>query len=112
MKNLDQIIGENLRFLRTQFGFSQENISRFLNISQPAYLKYEKGETTVNKEALEALANMYNVDEYDLMQENQDGLRPCLVYAFRQQGDETDLASLAKFHKIVKNYISMCNELD
>lgn len=109
MKTLNQIIGQNIQFLRNKFGYSQESISNMLGITQPAYHKYETGETTVNQESLEKLAQLYYVDEYDLMQENQENLIPSLVFAFR--GD-ADLSAVSDFHKIIKNYILMKDELD
>ena len=109
MKTLNQIIGQNLQFLRVKFGYSQEAISNMLEISQPAYHKYETGETTVSQDALEKLATLYYVEEYDLMQENQDNLIPALAFAFR--GD-ADLAAISDFHRIIKNYILMKDELN
>ena len=109
MSKLDVIIGSNLKFLRQQFNYSQEEICGLLNISQPAYSKYEAGETTVNQEALEKLSELYYVDEYDLMQADKANLTPALLYAFR---GTTDVDAIAGFHKIIKNYIQMCDELN
>lgn len=108
MSALDQIVGKNLAFLRSKFGYSQEQIGRFLNVSQPAYHKYETGETVVDREALEKLASLYYVDEFDLMQDKKDALIPSLLFAFR---GEADMNAITDFHKIVKNYIMMCDEL-
>ena len=65
--NYMHTIGENLRFCRERLGYTQEEIGRYLGISQPAYNKYEHGETTVSVEQLEKLAGLYGVEEYDLM---------------------------------------------
>ena len=112
MSELNTIIGNNLSFLREQFGYSQGEIGRFLGISQPAYYKYEEGKTTIPPEALEKLAELYYVEEYDLMQEDKSNLQPSLVYAYRKQdGGETDFEAIAKFHRIVKNYTLMSNEI-
>lgn len=109
MKTLDEIIGSNLAFLRTKFGYSQSDISGMLAISQAAYSKYESGINTVPQEALEKLAALYYVEEYDLMQDDQNALKTSLTFAFR--GD-ADLEAMTEFHNIVKNYILMCNELN
>lgn len=108
MSNLDKITGNNLAKLRRSFGYTQEQLGEFLGISQPAYRKYESGETSVSMEALEKLAALYYVDEYDLMSEDASALEPALVFAYR--GKE-DMEAVSEFHTIVKNYISMCNEL-
>lgn len=111
MSKLDKIIGKNLLYLREHFGYNQGEIGRFLGISQPAYCKYEEGNTTVPPEALEKLAELYYVEEYDLMQDDKSSLQPSLVYAYRKQDGETDFKAIAKFHRIVKNYTLMSNEI-
>ena len=68
---LDQVIGKNIKAFREHLNYTQQEISDYLGISQPAYVKYEKGETVVPLEAMEKLATLYNVDEYDLMEENE-----------------------------------------
>lgn len=111
MNVLDKIIGNNLLYLRDKFGYTQDKMGSFLGISQPAYRKYEMGETTVPQDALEKLAELYYVEEYDLMQEDKSILQPSLVYAYRKQDGEADFEALAKFHRIVKNYTLMSNEI-
>lgn len=107
-QTLDHVIGNNLRFLREEFGYSQAHVSELLNITQPAYQKYESGKTTVCQAALEKLAELYCVEEYDLMQDDQENLKPAIAFAFR--GD-ADLEAISCFHRIVKNYVQMCHEL-
>ena len=111
MNVLDKIIGNNLSYLRDKFGYTQDEMGSFLGISQPAYRKYETGETTVPQDALEKLAELYYVEEYDLMQEDKSVLQPSLVYAYRKQDGDTDFEALTKFHRIVKNYSLMSNEI-
>ena len=112
MSELNTIIGNNLSFLRKKFGYNQGDIGNFLGISQVAYCKYEDGKTTIPPEALEKLAELYYVEEYDLMQEDKSSLQPSLVYAYRKQdGGENDFEAIAKFHRIVKNYTLMSNEI-
>lgn len=72
---LDQVIGKNIKAFREHLNYTQQEISDYLGISQPAYVKYEKGETVVPLEAMEKLATLYNVDEYDLMEENEQLFR-------------------------------------
>ena len=44
---LDQVIGKNIKAFREHLNYTQQEISDYLGISQPAYVKYEKGETVV-----------------------------------------------------------------
>lgn len=98
-----------LRVLREKFKYTQEEVSKYLGISQPAYLKYETGDTEVSMEGLEKLARLYGMDEYDIMEENMD--RVNFAYAFRRDG-VADLEKVAHFQQIVKNYLMMCDELE
>ena len=109
---LNQIIGKNLASYRQHLGYSQQEISQYLVISQPAYVKYESGDTVVPMEAIEKLATLYNVEEYDLMEENAELTQANVACAYRKNGTISDLEQIAQFQKIVKNYIQMCNELE
>lgn len=98
-----------LRVLREKFQYTQEEVSKYLGISQPAYLKYETGETEVSMEGLEKLARIYGIDEYDILENNMEQVN--FAYAFRRDG-VANLEEVAHFQQIVKNYIMMSNELE
>lgn len=98
-----------LRVLREKFQYTQEEVSKYLGISQPAYLKYETGETEVSMEGLEKLTRLYGIDEYDILENNMEQVN--FAYAFRRDG-VANLEEVAHFQQIVKNYIMMSNELE
>lgn len=98
-----------LRVLREKFKYTQDEVSKYLGISQPAYLKYEREETEISMEGLEKLARLYGIDEYDILEGNMEQI--CFAYAFRRDG-MTNLEDVAHFQQIVKNYIMMSNELE
>ena len=98
-----------LRVLREKFQYTQEEVSKYLGISQPAYLKYETGETEVSMEGLEKLARLYGIDEYDILENNMEQVN--FAYAFRRDG-VANLEEVAHFQQIVRNYIMMSNELE
>ena len=98
-----------LRVLREKFQYTQEEVSKYLGISQPAYLKYETGETEVSMEGLEKLARLYGIDEYDILENNMEQVN--FAYAFRRDG-VANLQEVAHFQQIVKNYIMMSNDLE
>lgn len=110
--DINQIIGKNITTFRSKFGYTQKEISDYLGISQPAYASYESGKTVIPMSKMEKLALIYNVEEYDLMEENLEIFQATLACAFRKEGDITELGQIAQFQKIVKNYIQMCDELE
>ena len=109
---LDQVIGKNIKAFSEHLNYTQQEISDYLGIRQPAYVKYEKGETVVPLEAMEKLASLYNVEEYDLMEENDQLFQTSVACAYRKTGNVGDLSQISQFQKIVKNYIQMCDELE
>lgn len=90
-------------------GYSQELISTYLGISQPAYNRYENDDTVVSQEALEKLASIYGVEEYDILTCNHEQLQADMAFAFRKSGEVQNLAQIAGFQTLVKNYLDMCD---
>jgi transcriptional regulator with XRE-family HTH domain len=61
-KKTNKVIGKNIRTLRHQRGWSQEDVASRLGISIPAFSKIETGVTDINLSRLEQIANIYEVD--------------------------------------------------
>ena len=101
-------IGSVLKDLRNRMGYSQEQISSYLGISQPAYNHYESGDTVVSQDSLEKLADIYGVEEYDILTCNKPQLQADMAFAFRKNGEVKNLAQIASFQRLVKNYLDMC----
>ena len=101
-------IGSILKDLRNRMGLSQEQISNYLGISQPAYNHYESGDTVVSQDSLEKLADVYGVEEYDILTCNKPQLQADMAFAFRKSGDVKNLGQIASFQRLVKNYLDMC----
>jgi transcriptional regulator with XRE-family HTH domain len=102
-------IGSILKDLRIRMGYSQEQISSYLGISQPAYNHYESGDTVVSQDSLEKLADIYGVEEYDILTCNKPQLQADIAFAFRKKGEVNNLAQIASFQRLVKNYLDMCD---
>jgi len=69
MTNLtpSNVVGNNIRSLRLQRGWSQENISKRLGISIPAFSKIETGITDVNLSRLMQIANAFEISIVQLL---------------------------------------------
>lgn len=102
-------IGSILKDLRNRMGCSQEQISIYLGISQPAYNHYESGDTVVSQDSLEKLAKIYGVEEYDILTCNKSQLQADMAFAFRKNGEVKNLSQIASFQRLVKNYLDMCD---
>jgi transcriptional regulator with XRE-family HTH domain len=56
-----KILGKNIRLLRHQKGWSQDDVARKLDISIPAFSKIETGITDINLSRLEQIANLFEL---------------------------------------------------
>lgn len=110
--NQDQIIGKNLQALRKKLGFTQDQVAAYLQVNREEVSYYENGSRTASTKILSQMANLYGVDEYDFFEEDLDLAKVNLALAFRAESIKAeDLAQIAKFKKIVRNYLSMKNLL-
>lgn len=108
-----KIVTKNVSMIRKILGYTQDSIAQFLGISQAAYSKYESGELPIPIYVIENLANLFGIDEYDFYEEDAELQLANTVFAFRADDImPEDMTSIAKFKKIIRNYINMSNELD
>lgn len=66
-KKNDKNVGMNIRTIRHQRGWSQEDVANRLGISIPAFSKIETGVTDINLSRLEQIANIYEVNVVNLL---------------------------------------------
>lgn len=66
-KKTNKSVGMNIRTLRHQHGWSQEDVAERLGISIPAFSKIETGVTDINLSRLEQIANVYEVNVVSLL---------------------------------------------
>lgn len=105
---MDKIIGRNLKMLREAHGFTQDQMSSFLNIKRSAYSNYELGEREMPLNLLEASANLLGCDLSLFFDENVENVRTMMTCAFRVDDlAADDLVQIAEFKLVVKNYLKM-----
>lgn len=66
-KKTNKAVGKNIRTLRHQHNWSQEDVATRLGISVPAFSKIETGVTDINLSRLEQIANLYEVNVVHLL---------------------------------------------
>ena len=66
-----EIIGQNIKRLRTEKRKSQENLGKVLGISHAAISDIERGRTNLSVEALIKIANFFEVEVQDILGEKQ-----------------------------------------
>jgi transcriptional regulator with XRE-family HTH domain len=70
-----KILATNIRMLRQQNNWSQEDIARKLGISIPAFSKIETGITDVNLSRIEQIANIFGVPVVKLLATEDDNVQ-------------------------------------
>lgn len=65
-------IAKNLANLRKEHHLTQEQMAEKLEMSKSGYAKLERGETKLNIEHLQQIANVFNIDVVDLLKESGD----------------------------------------
>lgn len=113
MKQSD-IIRNNIKSYREKQKLRQEDIASYLGISREMVSYYESGARNIPLDTLNKLADFFQVELEDLLEENPDLRKANVALAFRA-GDigPEDRRTVADFHKIVKNYIkikSLCEK--
>lgn len=106
--NTIQIIGRNIQMLRTKIGLTQEALAQYLGTSREQVAYYESGSRMVSSSHLSKLADLFCMNEYDFFEEDITNRKINIAFAFRADIlQPEDLASIAKFKKIVRNYLNM-----
>ena len=70
MKDIKQIIADNLTSLRKKNGYTQNELAQMLNYSDNTVSRWEHAEITPSIETLEQIAKIYNVPLEFLIKEN------------------------------------------
>jgi transcriptional regulator with XRE-family HTH domain len=108
----NNIVSKNIRELRNIFGYTQAFVAQYLNITPAAVNQYENDARVISESVIEKLALLFNVEEYDLYEENLEKQAVLTSFAFR--ADEltgSDMQQVSKFKKIITNYINMSEAL-
>ena len=66
-KKTNKFVGKNIRTIRHQRGWSQEEVANRLGISIPAFSKIETGITDINLSRLEQIATIYELNVVQLL---------------------------------------------
>jgi len=108
----NSIISKNIRNMRVKFGYTQAFIAEYLNITPAAVNQYENDARTIPTSVIEKLAMLFDVEEYDLYEENPEKRQLISSFAFRAgELSAQDMQSVSKFKKIILNYLNMSSAL-
>ena len=112
-KKTNKTVGKNIRTLRHQRGWSQEDVANRLGISIPAFSKIETGVTDINLSRLEQIANIYEVNVVNLLSlEAEDNAPQVSSLSIAQKkilDREAEIANLQR--KVILLYEELRNKI-
>ena len=102
MNNTISRIGENIKALREQSGFTQSNLAQYLKVDQSLISKIEKNERPITSDMLDKLSALFGVtiDSFnaDLIPTNR------ISFALRaSEINEEDLETISAINRIALN---------
>lgn len=102
MNNTTINIGEHIKSLREQSGFTQSNIAKYLKVDQSLISKIEKGERLITSDMLDKLATLFGITtesfNNDLISTKQ------ISFALRaSEINEDDLETISAINRIALN---------
>lgn len=110
---MENVIGNNLKVLRENSGYTQKQISEFLCINRSAYANYESGERVAPMNVLEGVAKLFGVDLSVLFEEDSSKVQSMLLCAFRAEGlSVEDMKQVAEFKDVAMSYLKMVKLLE
>ncbi|MDP4277513.1 MAG: helix-turn-helix transcriptional regulator [Bacteroidota bacterium] len=106
------MLSKNIRAMRESLGYTQAEIAKYLGVTASAVNQYENDARSIPAESVSKIALLFNVDEYELYQENPQQQQLLSAFAFRaNEFIEEDMKSILAFKKIVLNYFHLSEAL-
>ncbi|MHA6482753.1 helix-turn-helix domain-containing protein [Paenibacillus sp. strain BS8-2] len=102
MNNAVTHIGENIKTLREQSGFTQSNLAQYLKVDQSLISKIEKNERSITSDMLDQLSALFGVEIENFNKDSAPTNR--IVFALRaNEIDENDLETISAINRIAMN---------
>lgn len=100
-------IGEKLKTLRTSKGFTPDIVSEKIGVSKTTYGRYERNETVPDLKILESIANLYELEMYELLSDEK-----IILNQKNKKGDNNGLVVNQLSEKLIEQFEKQLVEKD
>ena len=103
--DLKQVLGKNIKHYRQLKGYSQEEFSELLNISQQTLSRIERGINFLTAETLEKIPHILGVSTYELFMDGEDYSTKNILEDIEKHLNylKSDPKKLEFIHKIIRD---------
>lgn len=98
---MNKIIGDNLKILRKSKNMSQEEVADRLNISQSAYARMERGESSSWASHFNKICQVFEITPEELVKKE---LGDAVFESLMNTELQTEIAMLSVYRKIIRQY--------
>ena len=98
---MNETVGDRLKKLRVEFGFTQKQLADYLGFKQSQIAKLEQDERKLKISSLDKLCDLYNCDEKYILEGQGRYEKP--IFAFRSNKRDLKLDTLADMNLIIRN---------
>ena len=100
-------IGDKLKTLRTSKGYSPEIVSERIGVSKTTYGRYERNETAPDINILENIANLYELEMFELLSDEK-----IILNQKNKKGDNNGLVFNSLSEKLIEQFEKQLAEKD
>jgi transcriptional regulator with XRE-family HTH domain len=100
-------IGDKLKTLRASKGFSPETVSERIGVSKTTYGRYERNETAPDINILENIANLYELEMFELLSDEK-----IILNQKNKKGDNNGLVFNNLSEKLLEQFEKQLVEKD
>ncbi len=105
---MEVTLAKNIKEFRLRMGLNQDELADYLNVTREEISYFENGKRKVPVLFIPKLANLFGIDEYDLLEQDNAVVNLNLAFAFRaNEISPDDLKVIADFKKIALNYLKI-----
>ncbi len=100
-------IGEKLKTLRTSKGYTPDVVSEKIGVSKTTYGRYERNESTPDINILENIANLYELEMFELLSDEK-----IILTQNNKKGSNNGLVINQLSEKLIEQYEKRIEEKD